>query len=231
MAGTTLALPTELRLFIYSYCPAFTLLQLSHTSTAIKSELQSIPDIVKKSDGYKLVLSGYSTPSFLTRSNIGKICSPEEAVLYWEKLYNGNKDRHYWENLRNVSVANNAKELFLTTFAPLVCEYCYIGSKNVLDNITKFKTDERPHKNRVCWWRKCICVSRILDHVGHTYHCNYLSPRHTVAYNEGMLEGCCYEVDEEGKEKTIYYPDLFEKMEKDKGKKFVDGCAVVRLRR
>ncbi|RPA72197.1 hypothetical protein BJ508DRAFT_419586 [Ascobolus immersus RN42] len=47
-----LLLPTEIRLEIYSNCTAFTLLQLSHTSTELHREINAYPGLIGKTYGY-----------------------------------------------------------------------------------------------------------------------------------------------------------------------------------
>ncbi|RPA82847.1 hypothetical protein BJ508DRAFT_325013 [Ascobolus immersus RN42] len=47
-----LSLPVELRLEIYSQCTAFSLLQLSHTCSALHHEINKYPAIIKNTYGY-----------------------------------------------------------------------------------------------------------------------------------------------------------------------------------
>ncbi|RPA78238.1 hypothetical protein BJ508DRAFT_329367 [Ascobolus immersus RN42] len=52
MPRSFLTLPLELRFEIYSYCPAFTLLQLFGTSSQIREELKSRPTLIEESYGH-----------------------------------------------------------------------------------------------------------------------------------------------------------------------------------
>ncbi|RPA78247.1 hypothetical protein BJ508DRAFT_156658 [Ascobolus immersus RN42] len=45
-------LPMELRLYIYEYCSALALLQLTHTCRQLRAEVRSHPSIIKRSHGY-----------------------------------------------------------------------------------------------------------------------------------------------------------------------------------
>jgi hypothetical protein len=46
-------LPTEMRLAVYSHCTAFTLLQLSHSSTFFYAEINKWPRIIESSVGFR----------------------------------------------------------------------------------------------------------------------------------------------------------------------------------
>ncbi|RPA84436.1 hypothetical protein BJ508DRAFT_303899 [Ascobolus immersus RN42] len=78
-----LRLPVELRLCIYSECSALTLLQLSHTCLRARTEINSIPRILKESYGYLPPSpKRSSSKTILSVANVGKIQTAIEAVFY-----------------------------------------------------------------------------------------------------------------------------------------------------
>ncbi|RPA84446.1 hypothetical protein BJ508DRAFT_38407 [Ascobolus immersus RN42] len=81
-----LLLPPELRLEIYSHCTAFTLLLLSQTCTALRAEINSVPDILLRSYGYAPSPpcpspSGSAAGGIVTIKNIARIQTAEEAMV------------------------------------------------------------------------------------------------------------------------------------------------------
>ncbi|RPA84493.1 hypothetical protein BJ508DRAFT_359824 [Ascobolus immersus RN42] len=76
-----LRFPLELRLEIYEFCSAYTLLNLSQTCSQIRAEIAAHHiTIVYSSYGYKR-----SRISPFTIHNIGKIRTPEEAALWFRR--------------------------------------------------------------------------------------------------------------------------------------------------
>src|SRR5690606_7773483 len=72
-------LPVELRLEVYSHCTAFTLLQLTHTSSLLRSEIRAHPSIIKNSYGY---LSSRFVEKGLSRRRFRK--EPLEFIWSWK---------------------------------------------------------------------------------------------------------------------------------------------------
>ncbi|RPA78322.1 hypothetical protein BJ508DRAFT_416570 [Ascobolus immersus RN42] len=98
-----LTLPPELRLDIYRQCSAFTLLQLSHTCTHLRSEINACPAIIRAAPGLScsysrrcLPVADYAQPRLPSHSassssplpnlsilNIKHISDPSEHDLFW----------------------------------------------------------------------------------------------------------------------------------------------------
>ncbi|RPA84449.1 hypothetical protein BJ508DRAFT_303906 [Ascobolus immersus RN42] len=128
-----LRLPVELRLIIYRSCSAFTLLQLSQSHPTLRTELNSIPDILTTSYGY--------TPAPLHQlsfRNIEKVASPLEAILFyhqreWTRASSSEESEAYYYNgdspghRRSIGV--------------VVCRGCYYASIDVLEGRGTFYED------------------------------------------------------------------------------------------
>ncbi|RPA84443.1 hypothetical protein BJ508DRAFT_323709 [Ascobolus immersus RN42] len=128
-----LLLPTELRLSIYTFSTAFTLLHLSHTCFKLRAEINSVPDIYTKAEGYGphewIVLSGTldrSCQSKLSIFNIHSLAHTSEALLY---------ERRYLD-VFYASEHSRVASLQVRGVPPrrksiLVCDACLIFSSDV----------------------------------------------------------------------------------------------------
>ncbi|RPA72198.1 hypothetical protein BJ508DRAFT_381682 [Ascobolus immersus RN42] len=84
-----LRLPIELRLMIYAYTPAFTLLQLSHTSPQLRHEITSYPKIMASATGIQRVTKipeGAPIPMPFSILSISRLSGRRERKL-WESTY------------------------------------------------------------------------------------------------------------------------------------------------
>jgi hypothetical protein len=77
--STFLLLPTEIRLSIYTHCTALTLLQLAHSSSRLKAEIESVPKIVSDSRGF--LVRPHPWPRWNTRGTSVRQ-EPEPAMLF-----------------------------------------------------------------------------------------------------------------------------------------------------
>ncbi|RPA72207.1 hypothetical protein BJ508DRAFT_335284 [Ascobolus immersus RN42] len=96
-------LPTELRVEIYSYCTIYTLLQLSHTSTRLRNEINGLPKLLQAAYGYKSSFHFNHYKRYLlirktrlTIHNVGRFRDQDEIKLFnkmffifWSKVEEG----------------------------------------------------------------------------------------------------------------------------------------------
>ncbi|RPA72206.1 hypothetical protein BJ508DRAFT_367388 [Ascobolus immersus RN42] len=92
-SSTFLTFPTNIRLHIYSYCTALTLLQLAHTSSRLHTEINEHPKVVLRSQGYQCPPLSYfetlaeipeaeRTPDYFRIRFVGSLADSEEIRLF-----------------------------------------------------------------------------------------------------------------------------------------------------
>ncbi|RPA84456.1 hypothetical protein BJ508DRAFT_412817 [Ascobolus immersus RN42] len=140
---TLLLLPVELRLSIYAFCSAYTLLNLSQTGINLRSEITTFSaSILNKAYGYK----PYPRDGF-TIEHISKLANPEEAVLWYDQVppfeipaptYH---DFEPWYEDFSHDDGGRRK-------CKVACTYCFMGSEAVMEGAMVIQS--RPHYPRGC---------------------------------------------------------------------------------
>ncbi|RPA84490.1 hypothetical protein BJ508DRAFT_340447 [Ascobolus immersus RN42] len=129
-----LRLPSELRLEVYKYCTAFSLLNLSLACRQMRDEINGEEEILIESPGYIALIHGSPNLNF---NNI-RVTSPEEAVL-WYRQAHPDRAKAGEEDTTRIFMNETDDDMDVKP----VCIRCYQASRGYLDGdlVMRLATD------------------------------------------------------------------------------------------